>query len=125
MYHFSANCNHCQRPTVDFDGKICKISHYRQKEDNDKVAEHLLEEIVEYCEVLTAELDAYQEDTKRNMVIDSADLDMAVWSGYCCLCDKEIDIARGESYHKHHNHLPPHNFIGRLNSIFVIHNNKV
>ena len=107
---------------MDFEGKIRKRSCYRQEYEKDKVAEHFLEEIVEYCEALTAELEAYQDDAKRNMAIDLADLDLAVQAGYCCLCDKEIDLEHGETYHKHHNHLPPHNFIGKRNSVILIHN---
>jgi hypothetical protein len=103
---------------VDFEGTVRKKSCYRQKVSTDKVAEHFLEEIVEYCEVLTAELDAYQQDASRNMVINQADLDLAVQLGDCCLCDKEIDIQRGETYHKHHSHLPPHNFIGKLKYMY-------
>ena len=42
------------------------------------MAEQFLEEIVEYCDVLTAELEAYQKDASRNMVLNPADLDLAV-----------------------------------------------
>ena len=99
---------------VDFEGKRRMGSHYVIEHEDEDPTERFLKEIIETVEVLTYELKAYQMDANKNIVITNEQLEAAKLLNLCCFCEK--DLFDDETPHRHHNHLPPYNFIGLAHS---------
>jgi hypothetical protein len=75
--------------------------------ENEDVTAKCIKEIVEYCDVLTVELQAYQQDSVNNMHVDPATLKRAEGKKECCFCGlKFLEKARRV---RHHSHLPDEN----------------
>jgi hypothetical protein len=105
---------------VDFEGKKRYGSHYRIQRADEDPTEQFLKEILDVCDVIQAELDAFQLDADKNMWIDEVELQEATRNERCCFCTGHFNI-RTEKIVRHHNHLPDES--GLFKFIGLAHDN--